>query len=104
MADKKDETETPALAQELEKALTQAEAEEAEAQDALTTIADALVMIEKHLCAMVYLQKTLGGTEKTGLTYHDDVFNAIYSGEDPFSPENMPKPIPESAGENAPAA
>lgn len=107
MADGNPDTKEPELAKELASALSEAAAEQEEAEDALGSIADSLAMIEKHLCAMVYLQKTLGATEKTGITYQDDVFNAIYSGEDPFSEENMPKPIPPAeagAGEIAPAA
>jgi hypothetical protein len=77
--------------------------EEEEAHDALGTIADALVGIEKHLFALVYLAIT-GAVEKTGVGYVPEVFNAIYDDSDPFSPENMPKPIPDGtapADENA---
>lgn len=62
------------------------------AQDALSSIADSLKEISafmqmnsRHLCAIVYLMKTSDSmSPKTGITYIDDVFNAIYDDSDPF--------------------
>lgn len=52
-------------------------------ENALIVIAQALVGIEKHLFAQVYLAKTRD-PEKTQVTFLHDVFNAIYDGSDPF--------------------
>jgi hypothetical protein len=57
---------------------------EEEAQDALSVIAASLVGIEKHLFALVYLQKTMHPAD-TGVTFVPDVFNAIYDDSDPFA-------------------
>lgn len=75
----------PELAAEAEAALSDAPAQDAEeaAQDALSVIAAALVGIEKHLFALVYLQKTAHPGD-TGVTFVHDVFNAIYDDTDPF--------------------
>lgn len=77
----------PELSDELEIAMGNQEAESQEIQitneNALIVIAQALVGIEKHLFALVYLEKTRD-PEKTQVTYLPDVFNAIYDGSDPF--------------------
>lgn len=52
-------------------------------ENAVLIMAQALVGIEKHLFALVYLEKTRD-PEKTMVTYLPDVFNAIYDGSDPF--------------------
>lgn len=76
----------PELAAELEIAMD-AEASEGEIQitneNALVIMAQAMVGIEKHLFALVYLEKTRD-PEKTQVTFLPDVFNAIYDGSDPF--------------------
>lgn len=79
---------TPELEAELEAAMGQDEAPvEGEIQitneNALIVMAQALVGIEKHLFALVYLEKTRD-SEKTQVTFLPDVFNAIYDGSDPF--------------------
>lgn len=61
-----------------------ADTPEEDAQDALSVIAAALVGIEKHLFALVYLQKTMHPAD-TGVTFVPDVFNAIYDDSDPFA-------------------
>jgi hypothetical protein len=52
-------------------------------ENALIVMAQAMVGIEKHLFALVYLEKTRD-PEKTQVTFLSDVFNAIYDGSDPF--------------------
>lgn len=52
-------------------------------QDALEAAVGALIGIEKHMFALVYLLKTSRPAE-TGITYVEDVFNAIYDDSDPF--------------------
>ncbi len=76
----------PELEDELEAAMGQdSESQEIQItnENALIVIAQALVGIEKHLFAQVYLAKTRD-PEKTQVTYLPDVFNAIYDGSDPF--------------------
>lgn len=102
MADKK-KPETPKnpLAAELEAAMRNEQEAEQGAEDALGSIAESLALIQCHLCALVYLERTKN-TEKTGLTYIPEVFNAIYDGTDPFAPENMPKAVePENVAASA---
>lgn len=52
-------------------------------ENALIIIAQALVGIEKHLFAQVYLMKTRD-PDKTQVTFLPDVFDSIYDGSDPF--------------------
>jgi len=52
-------------------------------ENALIVMAQALVGIEKHLFALVYLENTRD-PEKSGVTYVPDVFRSIYDGSDPF--------------------
>jgi len=52
-------------------------------ENALIVMAQALVGIEKHLFALVYLENTRD-PEKSGVTYVPDVFKSIYDGSDPF--------------------
>ncbi len=52
-------------------------------ENALIVMAQAMVAIEKHLFAMVYIENTKD-PEKSGFTYLPDVFKAIYDGSDPF--------------------
>jgi hypothetical protein len=52
-------------------------------ENALIVMAQAMVAIEKHLFALVYIENTKD-PEKTGFTYVPDVFKAIYDGGDPF--------------------
>ena len=90
----------PKLGDALKEALTEREDlepvdEEMQAHDALTVIAESMVSMEKHLFALVYLSKT-NNPEKTGVTYVDEIFNAIYDDTDPFAPENMPQPTPDA--------
>lgn len=65
--------------------------DEQEAQDALSAIADAvsslavsMEMIQRHQMALVYLTRSLHPAE-TQITFHPDVFNAIYDDSDPFA-------------------
>ena len=79
---------TPELEAELEAAMDQDDSPvEGEIQitneNALIVMAQAMVGIEKHLFALVYLEKTRD-PEKTQVTFLSDVFNAIYDGSDPF--------------------
>ncbi len=53
------------------------------AENALVIMTQALVGIEKHLFALVYLEKTRDPA-KTGVTFIPAVFDAIYDGSDPF--------------------
>ena len=53
-------------------------------ENALIVIAQALIGIEKHLLALVYIENTKD-SEKTGVTYVPEVFAAIYDGSDPFA-------------------
>lgn len=52
-------------------------------ENALVVMAQAMIAIEKHLFALVYIENTKD-PEKTGFTYVPDVFKAIYDGGDPF--------------------
>lgn len=80
---------TPELEAELEAAMGQEKEDPAQEEiqitneNALIIMAQALVGIEKHLFALVYLEKTRD-PEKTQVTFLPDVFNAIYDGSDPF--------------------
>ena len=51
--------------------------------EAVNSIADNLSLIQKHLFAMLYLAHTWR-PEITGVTYVHEVFQAIYTGDDPF--------------------
>lgn len=62
--------------------------EEITPENALVAIAQALLAVEKHLFALVYLEKTRDPA-KTGVTYIEDVFAAIYDGSDPFHEIDM---------------
>lgn len=53
-------------------------------ENALIVMAQAMVGIEKHLFALVYLENTRD-PEKSGVTYVADVFRSIYDGSDPFT-------------------
>ncbi len=80
---------TPELEAELVAAMGQDDQAPAEGEiqitneNALIVMAQAMVGIEKHLFALVYLEKTRD-PEKTQVTFLSDVFNAIYDGSDPF--------------------
>jgi hypothetical protein len=56
---------------------------DANAQDALGSIADNLSLIQKHLFALLYLAHTWR-PEVTGVTYVHEIFQAIYTEGDPF--------------------
>ncbi len=74
---------------EIEAALGEADTEEVSEipitnENALIIIAQAMVGIEKHLFALVYLENTRE-PDKSGVTYVPDVFKSIYDGSDPFA-------------------
>ncbi len=52
-------------------------------ENALIVMAQALIGIEKHLLALVYIENTKD-SDKSGVTYLPEVFAAIYDGGDPF--------------------
>jgi len=66
------------------KAALPEESEEITNENALAVIANAIVGMERHLNALVYLALTYD-SEKTQLTFIPDVFHAIYDGSDPFA-------------------